>query len=59
MVVAGRMATREFVRMARGEIIVNTDREIDSSLLNNGQAPISVQPLSLASSSAVERLSRR
>jgi hypothetical protein len=44
--VALRMATRECIAMARGRIIEGTEREINSSLLNeNGQADISIQPI--------------
>jgi hypothetical protein len=44
---APRMATRQFIEMARGEIIANTEREIDGSLIDeNGQAEIKIQPMS-------------
>lgn len=43
--VAPRMATRHFIKMARGEIIESTERKIDSSLVNgNGQANIDIKP---------------
>jgi hypothetical protein len=43
--IAPRMATREFVAKARGEVMEGTEREIDSSLLDeNMQAPINIQP---------------
>ena len=43
--IARRMATERFIRMARGEAIKGTEREIDTSLVDqNGQAHISVQP---------------
>ena len=46
---APRMATRAFIRMARGEPVEKTEMEIDASLLDaNGQADISVQPTGLA-----------
>lgn len=44
--VAPHMATRQFIEMAKGEIIENTEREIAGSLIDdNGQAKIEIQPL--------------
>jgi hypothetical protein len=40
------MATRNFIEMAQGDPIENTEREIDSSIVDeNGKAPISIQPV--------------
>jgi hypothetical protein len=45
-VVAERMATREFIKMARGQIIEDTAKEVDESLLTpEGQLKISQQRL--------------
>lgn len=45
--IARRMATQRFIRMARGEAIKGTEREIDNSLVDEiGQAYVSIQPLS-------------
>jgi hypothetical protein len=44
--IARRMATQRFIAMARGEAIKGTEREIDSSLVDNmGQHDISIQPI--------------
>ena len=45
-VIAPRMGTRQCVDMAKGKIIIGTEREIDSSMIDgNGQADIKIQPL--------------
>lgn len=43
--VAAHMATRGFIKMAKGTIVEGSRREIDSSLVDqDGKADISVQP---------------
>jgi hypothetical protein len=42
--ISPRMATRQFIEMAGGQI-VSTEREVDSSMVDNiGQADIDIQP---------------